>query len=315
MGGAVIHVYHERAARIRDAILALEPGRTVVGLCTPDELAVALPELDVLFAGLPPRTGWAEATRLRLLQLMGAGADGLLPSPDLPAHTVIAGARGVFATEVSEHALALVLASCRALPTLFARQAERVWRQFETGTLAGETMCVVGLGEVGRRVARAAAALDMRVLGVRKHPEPVAYVERVVGPDRLGEVLRESRWVVLALPLTAETKRLIDARALAELPERAVVVNVGRAGVVDEGALAAALASGRLGGAALDVLDDEPLPPESPWWTAPNTIVTPHVAGVGRNYVQRVIEVLLDNVARLDAGEPLAHLIDRERGY
>lgn len=315
MPRSVIHVYHEHADAIRDAILALDPARQVVALSTPASLAAALPEVTVLFAGMPPRTGWSTATGLRLVQLMGAGADGLLPSPDLPAHTVVAGARGVFAAEVSEHAMALVLASCRALPTLFARQRERVWRQFETSTLAGETMCVVGLGEVGRRVARAAAALEMRVIGVRRIPEPVAYVERVVGPDRIGEALRESRWVVIALPLTRETARIIDARALAELPERSVIVNVGRAGVIDEEALAAALASGRIGGAALDVLDDEPLPPESPWWTAPNTIVTPHVAGVGRNYVRRVIEVLLDNVARLDAGEPLARRVDRELGY
>ncbi len=316
-----LHVYHARAApRIEAAVREALPGHDVTAWTRPEELAAGLGEVEVLFTATAPGLDWSGATRLRLVQLMGAGADGLLPADGLPAGVQVAGLRGVFAAEASEHAIALLLALARGLPTLVARQAERRWRPFASAPLEGSTLCVVGLGAIGARVARIGAALGMRVVGVRRRPAPVAGVERVRGPDELLDALAEADHAVITLPLTPGTRGLIDADALAALrptPTRptARLVQVGRGGVLDEAALLAALRDGRLGGAALDVFEEEPLPPESPLWDAPNLIVSPHLAGLGLRYLERAVEALADNVRSLDEGRPLRGLVDVGAGY
>lgn len=310
-----IHVYHGAAERAAAVVRRLEPDRAVVTWTEPEELAGGIAEVEVLFAGVPPRGVFAGAARLRLVQLLGAGADPLLPAPDLPPVVQVAGLGDLFAAETSEYALAAMLAQCRALPTIVTRQAAREWKQFASPTLAGRTVGILGLGAVGRRVARLAAAFGMRVLGLRRDPAPVAGVDEVFGPDGLGELLSRADYVVVALPLTPETRGLLDDAALGRLREGAILVNVARGAIVDEAALARRLREGRLGGAALDVFACEPLPRESPLWDAPNTLVSSHVAGLGRHYVERAAEVLVENVRRLERGEPLLHLIDRARGY
>jgi phosphoglycerate dehydrogenase-like enzyme len=275
------------------------------------ELRARIGEIEVLFAAVTPRGIWDGARRLRLIQLMGAGADRLLPAPELPPGVRIAGARGVFAAEVAEHALALTLALARGLSTLVRRQEQRVWQPFASRTLAGQTMGVLGMGNVGRRVARGAEALGMRVLGLgRRARDPGVW-----GPDRLDELLAQANVLVVTLPLTPDTSRLLDHRRLRLLPPGAVLVNVGRGGVVDEDALDDALREGHLGGAGLDVFEEEPLGPRSALWTTPNVLITPHLAGLGVRYVERIIPILLDNVRRLEAGEALTHEVDRDAGY
>ncbi|MBI4951084.1 MAG: D-2-hydroxyacid dehydrogenase [Myxococcales bacterium] len=311
-----IHVLHaEGAERIAAAVRALAPERRVAACARAEELGDGLGDVEVLFATYPPAGSWAGAARLRLVQLLSAGADLLLPAPDLPPGVRVAGLGDSFATETSVHALACLLASCRALPTLCLRQAARQWRPFASPTLAGSTLGVLGLGAVGARVARLGAAFGMHVLGLRREARPTAGVDEVFGPEGLGEILRRADYLVVALPLTPATRGLLDARALALLRPSAVLVNVARGALVDEAALDARLREGRLGGAALDAFAEEPLPPESGLWDAPNTLVTPHVAGLGRRYVERAAAVLVDNVARLERGEPLLHGIDRATGY
>lgn len=298
-----IHVYHERAEVIRAAVLAAAPDREVIALASREALAAAMPAIEVLFAPDPPRAGWAGAARLRLIQLLGAGVDQLLPSPDLPAQVEVAGVRGVFAAEVAEHAIAMILALRKRLPELLDDQRARRWRQRPRGSVAGEAVTVVGAGEIGGRVARLCEALGMRV----------TVVSRTRGD--LAAALDGARYLVVTAPLTPGTANLIDAAALARLPAGAFVIGVGRGGVIDEAALDAALRSGRLGGAALDVFVDEPLPPEHPLWTAPGMIATSHVAGYGERYVERCVQVLLENVAALEAGAPRRGLVDRAAGY
>jgi phosphoglycerate dehydrogenase-like enzyme len=155
----------------------------------------------------------------------------------------------------------------------------------------------------------------MRVVGTRRGAEPLDGVARVDGPEGTDRVLAESDAVVVLLPLTPATRGLLDARALACMKPRALLVNLARGGIVDEAALARALAEERLGGAAVDVFEEEPLPAASPLWSAPNCIVTPHVAGLTRDYMGRVAAILIENVRRLDAGAPLVNEIDPRRGY
>lgn len=315
MPAPVVHVFHDHAGRIGERLRAAGLPWEVVAWSDPARFRAEIGDVEVLLTEAPPRDAWAGASRLRLIQTMGAGTDGVLPAPELPAGVAITSARGVFATEVAEHVILMMLALQRNLPAHVTRQASRAWRPFASGTLAGRTVSILGLGEIGGRAAALCAALGMRVLGVCRRPRPVAHVDEVSGPERLPEVLGAADHVVVALPLTAATRGLVGREALAALRPGAFVIHVGRGGVIDERALLDGLGTGHIGGAALDVFEEEPLPPEHPLWAAPNTLITPHVAGHGLRYVERVGEVLRANVERLLAGEELIHRVDRESGY
>lgn len=315
MPGTVVHVYHESAHYLAGLVRDAAPHLEVVALTTPGALRAALPDIEILFAPSPPRDGWAAAKRLRLIQLLGAGVDHLLPSPDLPASVEIAGVRGVFAADVAEHALALVLAHARGLAQLADDQRAKRFEPRPRGTLAGETLAIVGFGEVGRRLARAAVALDMKVTAISRTGRGEMPGVEVVAADRLVDTVRRARYIVIAAPLTPATTRLFDAALLARLREDAFLVNVGRGGIVDETALASALSAGRLAGAALDVFTDEPLPPDSPLWTVPRLVISPHIAGFGERYIERCVDVLVANVAALVTGAPPTGRIDRDVGY
>ncbi len=311
----MIHVYHESADYLVELVRRVAPQRPVIGVKTPDAFARVLGEIEVLFAPTPPPDGWAGARRLRLIQLLGVGADTLLPSRDLPAHVEIAGMRGVFAADVVEHALALMLAHVRRLPELAEQQRAGQWEPTPRPTLAGQRMTIIGYGAVGQHLARVARAIGMQVRAVsRTGAQREAGVE-VVAVSSLARAVADAAFIVIAVPLTPETRGLLDAALLDQLRPDAFIVNVARGGIVDEDALSRALFAGRLGGAALDVLETEPLPAESPLWTVPGLVITPHVAGLGERYVERCVEVLLANVAALEAGTPRQGLVSRDVGY
>jgi phosphoglycerate dehydrogenase-like enzyme len=178
-------------------------------------------------------------------------------------------------------------------------------------------MVIVGLGAVGGAVARAAAALGVRVSGVRRNPaagRPEG-VSAVTGPDRLPALLPTADAVVLAAPLTASTRSLIGAPELALMKPGAILVNVARGKLVDERALDDALARGALGGAALDVFEREPLDPASPLWDRPNVILTPHTSGFRQDYWEAVADLFIENARRLESGQPLLNLVDKRAGY
>jgi phosphoglycerate dehydrogenase-like enzyme len=310
-----VHVYTTAADTVRTTIHARDPERTVVALANRRDLEAALPEIQALIAGIPPREGWAGARALRMIQVMGAGVDMLLPSPDLPSEVIVANARGLFAAESAEFAIAALLSLVRDLPRIVGQARERQFRQFASPKLEGSTLTVLGLGEIGRRVARIGRALGSTVIGVSRGARPCADADETHSIAALDDVLPRSQHLVIALPKTPETTNLLDARRLALLPPGARLVAISRGGIVDEAALAKLLAGGRLAGAALDVFAREPLPESSPLWSTPNTIVSPHVAGYGERYVERVAELFVENVRRLERGEPIATPVDRAAGY
>jgi phosphoglycerate dehydrogenase-like enzyme len=312
-----VFVHHPRRATIDRALAQVRTigDRSVVVIEDPEELAERLPEIEALVVSVPPRGIWERATRLRLLHLAGVGAEQLLPAPDLPAHVRIACPRGVFAIEAAEHVIATMLALVRRLPDLVRAQQHQLWRRHEAERLAGKTLAILGLGEIGRRVARIARAMEMRVVATRRSAAPDPDADEVYGPEHTHDLLAMADAIVVALPLTDSTRRLIDDAALARCRPHAVLVSIARAGVVDESALVDALVAVRLAGAALDGFDPEPLPPDSGMWSVPNLLVTPHSAGFGLRYAARVLEHALDNVARLEGEQPLLGEIDRNRGY
>ena len=220
--------------------------------------------------------------------------------------------KGVYAEPVAEHALALVLAGLRHVAA-YARTVG--WSAPAGRNLLGARVTVLGGGEITRSLLRLLAPFGCDVTVVRRQPAPVEGAARVVGPDDLDAALGTADVVVLALALTPGTEHVLDARRLALLPDHAWVVNVARGRHIDTDALVAALSSGALGGAALDVTDPEPLPDDHPLWRRDDVIITPHVGNTPEMAVPLLAARVTENVRRFGAGEPLIGLVDHEAGY
>jgi phosphoglycerate dehydrogenase-like enzyme len=317
---AKIHVHHGFEPAIGEAIAAQlrrgMPDREIVVSHQDEELRARIGEIEVLLAFRPPRGMWSAARRLRLIQMMGAGVDALLPAPDLPPQVQVTNARGLHGVQMSEFALAMMLALAKRIPRALEQQRAHLWKLYGMPQLTGKTLGILGLGAIGAAVAEKARAFRMRVIGTQRTPKQIPNVDLVVsGPDGMTRVLRESDYLVILLPLTPETRGSIGARELDALKPGAYLVNLARGGIVDEQALLERLRSGHLAGAASDVFAQEPMPQSDPLWDAPNLIVTPHVAGLEPEYMQRLMELAVDNVGRLERGEPLRNLVDRERCY
>jgi phosphoglycerate dehydrogenase-like enzyme len=248
---------------------------------------------------------------LKWIHFTSAGIDGGLRM-GLPDWATVTNATGVKAAMVSEHALALLLALVRRLPDLSIDQRARRWRHDEAmaklATLEGATVCVVGLGSIGREVARKAKAFDARVIAVSRAGMAEGVVEQVFPRERVGEALGLADAVVICTSSETESFHLIDAAALAAMGPKAFLVNVARGDIVDGVALTAALQAGRLGGAALDVTEVEPLAPASPLWDLPNVIISPHIAGGGSSGYPQQKALFAENLSRFAAGEPLLNV-------
>jgi len=248
---------------------------------------------------------------LKWIHFTSAGIDGGLRM-GLPDWATVTNATGVKAAMVSEHALALLLALVRRLPELRADQQARRWRHDEAmaavATLEGAVVCIVGLGSIGRAVARKAKAFDARVIAVSRSGKAGGDVAQVFRRERIGEALALADAVVICTSSDADSFHLIDAAALAAMGRKAFLVNVARGDLVDGAALIAALQAGRLGGAALDVAEVEPLAPSSPLWDLPNVIISPHVAGGGSSGYPQQKALFGENLLRFAAGEPLLNV-------
>ncbi len=311
-----IHVYGDRMIDFAsDESLALFADRTLVPLADENELAAALPDIEVLFGFTVPRHDWAVATKLRFIQWMGAGVDKLLPATGLDERVYISNASGTHEPQLPEWVIGALYSMNHRFPQLAAQQREHRWRIAPSTPLSEKTLCVVGLGTIGQSIAARAANIGMRVVGVRRSGDPVDGVDQVVTPDRRLEVLDGADAVVVITPLTAETKGLVGEAELAALAPRALFVDVSRGGVTDVDALIAALESKNLAAATLDVFETEPLPEDSPLWDVPNLIVTPHTAAWSPSYADRLFEMLHTNLTLLEAGDEPTNLVDRSRGY
>jgi|APDOM4702015118_1054815.scaffolds.fasta_scaffold63666_2 phosphoglycerate dehydrogenase-like enzyme len=248
------------------------------------------------------------APNLTWLQSMSAGTDDPVFARFLDRGVAVTNAAGVAAPSIAQHVLWLLLSLARGGRRLAQAQAEKVWDPRPSTDLAGLRLGIVGYGAIGAEIAKLAAAFDVEVVGLRRHPSG-AEACTVWTSDRLGDLLGWADAVVVTAPLTDETRRMIDADALSAMRRGAWLINVGRGEIVDEPALIGALADDHLGGAALDVFSTEPLPVESALWTLPNVIVTPHTAASTERTRRRTVELFLDNFRRHAAGEPLRNLV------
>lgn len=276
-----------------------------------DELKARIGEADVLSVSGFWRNEFIEsAKKLAFIQSISAGTDQYSREILGAAGVRVASAQGSNERAVAEHAIALILAIARKLPMARDNQLARQWRGLiseipqREDELGGKTLVIVGMGRIGSRLAKLAKAFDMHVIAVKRDPATGAEAADVAVPQsRMLEVLPQADFVALTCPLNPSTENLFDAQAFAAMKPSAYLVNVARGRVVNEPALSAALQSGRIAGAAIDCVWEEPLPESSPLWSLPNLFITPHSAGETQKYEDNVIDLLLENLDRQWHGE------------
>ncbi len=306
-----------------DTLRARFPLINFIHATTPEQRAAGLKDCDAAYTWILNTAELAEAPKLKWLHTSAVAVETLC-LPELFARGVaVSNTRGVQAVPIAEHVMAVVLALVKQIPFVLENQHRARWSQNAfTGErlpwlLKGRTLGLVGVGTIGSEIAKRAEAFGMRVIALRRRPAygVIGHVDRVYGKDQLGDFLGQSHVIVIAAPLTPETHGLLGAAEFAQLPTGAIVINVGRAKIVDTEALIGALKSGHLGGASLDVFPQEPLPADHPLWTTPNVILTPHTSGFRQGHWDDVVELYAENIQRWVKGEPLKYRIEPDLGY
>jgi phosphoglycerate dehydrogenase-like enzyme len=277
----------------------------------------------------------ANRASVKWIQLLSAGADHVLGGPLKGSKIPITTASGIHATPIAEYTLASMLAYAHRIHLAIRAQVRHEWMRsgaFMAGVddIRGKTLGIIGYGSIGRETARLAAAFGMKVLALKRNPsdrvdagwcpaglgDPDGKIPaRYFGPEECDAILRESDYVSVTLPLTDHTRKFVGERELAAMKPGAYLVNVGRGEVIDESAMAAALSAKKLGGAGLDVFEHEPLEASSPLWDLENVILTPHISGANRGYMDKACELFAENLKRFAANRPLLNLVDPALGY
>ena len=338
-----------------ERIQAVAPGSRIVNLSVEGLADGPVDDVEVLLRGWLVAEAFdrllVRAPHLTWVHSATSGVERALTPAALARDVLVTNARGVFSRPIAEHVLLMILAVSRHLPQLLELQRERTWQPLEGRELRELTIGIVGYGSLGRSVASLASAFGARVIAMRRRPEAAAArpmadsapgtagapgagsavdagsaddgdvfpfeprVDRLVGPDRLHELLSESDVVVLAAPLTPETDGMIDEAAVGAMKRDAWLINVARGRLIDDTALIRALRENRIGGAALDTFRDEPLPQSSPYWELSNVILTPHTAWSSARVLDRSVDLFCDNLVRFSRGEALRNVVDPAAGY
>jgi len=306
-------LYHPEEAPDYARLVKAPRGVIHVHTCaSPEEAADVIGEAEILYGWNFPQALLAEARHLRWIQSMGAGVENFLV-PELSKSVIVTRAAGVFGPWMAEYTLAWCGWITRQIEQLREQQRQRRWAPLRQGLLRGKTLAIVGLGDIGREIARAARTLGMRVVGVSRRGKKLPGVERVYRPSAIDRALAQCDFAVLTLPLTAETRGLIGARELGAMKPTAWIVNIGRGPLIQEAALLRALDAKRIAGAVLDVFETEPPPPDHPFWGRKDVVITPHIAGP--SIPEEIAPIFNDNLRRYLSGKKLRYVVDRHRGY
>jgi phosphoglycerate dehydrogenase-like enzyme len=300
------------------------PQLEVVHLTSYEDVETHLSDAEIAIAWSIRPEQFAAARKLRWIHSPAAAVHQLMFPELLNSNVVLTNASEVHGPVVAEHVIGLIFAMAKQLPQAARLQQQHVWGQ-ETmwrgrprpREVMGATLGLVGLGAIGRGAAERASALGMRVIATREHPEkekPVG-VHEVLPNGRIHQLLSQSDFVVLAVPLTAETRGLMNAARIGTMKPDAYLINVGRGPLIDEAALIEALRNRRIGGAALDVFEKEPLPAGSALWDLENVLITPHTAGLTEKLWERHYALISENLRRYLAGDPLLSVVDKSKGY
>jgi D-2-hydroxyacid dehydrogenase (NADP+) len=283
---------------------------------TEEQLLAEIPDADIVFGRLP-REPFLAAKKLKWVQSIGVGFDTMLYAEMVESDVIITNTAGAYDASMAEHALALMLSWTRGVIASERNRRQRnSARDIPVSQLAGRRACVLGLGTIGRRISLTLHRMGMHVTGVDAQVTSVPEgVDELSDPDGMLAVLASSDYVAVALPLTGATRGLVDRTFFAAMPNHGYLVNVARGPIVNESDLIAALQSGEIAGAGLDVFEEEPLPDTSPLWDLENVVITPHLAGRSEEGRQNVLEIFCENLRRFTSGQPLMNIVDKRRGY
>ena len=273
-----------------------------------------LEQVEIIYGWVQP-DWWPHLTRLHWVQTHSAGVDGLL-TPEGSAHPAVFTNVHIHGAPITEHLFGMLLMLARQLHTAYRLQLAHEWLPpAHVEVLTGKTLGILGAGTIGRSVAALGKAFGMQVVGLRRSPAPAPPFDRLYAPEQLPDMLPWCDYLMVTLPLTPETRHIIGAPELARMKPTALLFNVGRGPLIDTAALVAALAAGQLGGAGLDVVEPEPLPPDHPLWGMPNVLITAHYAGAQPHYAELAASTFLDNLQRYLSGQPLVNVVDKRVGY
>lgn len=268
------------------------------------------------FAASELRRVWERAPRLRWIQTNSSGVDGLLFPEIIDTDVVLTSGSSVNNGPVAESVLALLLAVAKRIPQHVRHQEQREWQRYKKQELRESTVAVIGYGHIGEEVGRLCSAFGMTVLAVRRNPEQSSpHADAVLGPDRMSEALGQADFVVLTAAHVKGDPVMLGAKELSSMKPEAWLVNVARGSLIDEDAIVVALRKGTIAGAALDVFESEPLPTESPLWSLPNVLVTPHNSASSPHQDRRTLDLFVENYRRWVSGQPLLNIVDKQRGY
>ncbi len=264
---------------------------------------IATAEVLVTFGPMMADHVLREAPRLKWIQALGTGVDNLIDLPSLRPDVIVTNIHGIHGASMSEAAILAMLALSRNLPRALRNQQRRVWERWPARLLDGKTVGILGVGAIAQDLAPRCRALGMRVTGISSLRRPLPGFDRMCSRDELPQVAGQVDFLVVLTPYSAATRHIVNAAVLAAMKPTACLLNLARGGVVDEQALLEALQRGRLAGAALDVFSQEPLPPDHPFWSMENVIITPHLGGFYDEYADRALPIVEENLRRFLAGE------------
>jgi len=302
--------------RLMEQVKEAAPAATIVVATTAEGWDREYPRAHVVFGRGATPERISSARRLRWIQVWSAGVDRYMFRELVDSNIVLTNVRGMHGHTIADHVMMFMLVLSRNFHVFYRQQQQREWRREPSAfELAGTTLGIVGLGGIGTEIARRGRAFGQRVLAVRRHPDTHPAADEVFGVDGLLHVLGQSDYVALACPLTRETRGLIGRAELASMRPGAYLINISRGGIIDEDALVEALQNHQLAGAGLDVFIQEPLPQDSPLWKMDNVLITPHIAGSQRNYMERAVAIFVDNLRRFQDGIPLINEVDKNLGY
>ena len=299
--------------RYQEGMQAAFPDITVNVVEDRDKAAPYLPTADVLatFGPMMSDAVFAAAQRLKWVQALGTGTDGILDAPSLGKEVIVSNMHGFHGPPMSEAALLAMLSQARDLPRVLRNQAEAKWERWAARTLNESTVGILGVGAIAEDLATRCKAMGMKVIGISGSPRSVPNFDRIEPMNRLVDAVREVDWLVVLTPYRADTRHIVGAAVFDAMKPSAFLVNLARGGVVDEAALLAALQSRRIAGAALDVFQTEPLPSDNPLWRAPGVLVTPHAGGFFDRYPDHALPILERNMRAFLAGrrDQMIHVV------
>jgi glyoxylate/hydroxypyruvate reductase A len=304
-------IYHSDSKAYEEILSKRLPRLEIQSAVGPEEARDFVEEDEIILSWQIPDDLLKRAKRLQWFSSMAAGNEDLVKNPHLPEDVILTKAT-VYGEMMAEYVFAYLLYFGRNVSKNFGDQKNKIWDRKRPERLRGKVMGILGLGSVGKEIARRGKQFGMRVSGVRRNPDPMRYVDQVFGPKDLEKMIPLVDVLIVALPLTPETYHFLGEKELSLMKEGAFLFSIGRGKTIDEGALTDVLKRKRMR-AVLDVFETEPLPPESELWSLENVIITPHVSGI--NIPEEICEEFIENYKRWVKGKPLIGLVDRNKGY